>query len=182
MQQPTFPCGILVAVCSSQSYRAACRHVGGIRLLAWTLQNASAHSEFQELAALTAGRLVRGSPANQDAFLRAGGLEALQGLLGADWGETRRSAGVQAAAARALADVMAGNEAAKDALVRQGEFRPSLYALVQNRAAGRSVQLKPSPVPFFTAHTVDAGAQPVASPVFCQELLIICLLIPAFDD
>ena len=101
----------------------ACRHVGGIRLLAWTLQNASAHSEFQELAALTAGRLLQGSPRNQDAFLRAGGVDVLQRLLVADWGDAKTTAGVQAAAARALADAMAGNEGAKDLFVSKGKSR-----------------------------------------------------------
>lgn len=96
------------------------------------------HSEFQEVAALTAGRLVRGSPANQDDFLRAGGLEALQAFLGADWGETRRSAGVQAAAASALADAMTGNQAAKDAFFRRGEFRSFSCDLVQTNAAESS--------------------------------------------
>ena len=97
------------------------RRVGGIRLLAWTLHNASAHSKFQELAALTAGRLMRRSAANQDTFVQAGGLQALHRLLGADWGKTRRTAGVQAAAANALADVMTVNLASKDILIREGK-------------------------------------------------------------
>lgn len=66
--------------------------------------------------------------------MKAGGVEALERLLTADWGETRSTAGVQAAAARALADAMAGNEPAKDALVRRGEFRSSSHALLPSRA------------------------------------------------
>ena len=71
---------------------------------------------------------------HQDAFLKAGGVEALESLLCADWGETRSTAGVQAAAARALADAMTSNKAAKDAFSRQGEFRPSTHARLPSRA------------------------------------------------
>lgn len=134
---------LFVCTCDAPSVQALTRHVGGIRLIAWTVQNASAHSEFQELAALTAGRLVRNSPANQDAFLKAGGVEALESLLCADWGETRSTAGVQAAAARALADAMTSNKAAKDAFSRQGGSE-ALVALAargpSDRASGAAAR------------------------------------------
>lgn len=107
-------------------------------MLAWTLKNASAHSEFQEVAALTAGRLTRHSVVNQDAFVHAGGVDALHRLLGADWGEARRTAGVQAAAANALSDVMASNTAAKAAVIRQG----GLQSLRQFRLVQFSGALK----------------------------------------